>query len=1485
METNKQIAKSKIIGYAHHKIILDKNKKPIDYIFLEANKTFEKITGLNSKKIIGKTVREVIPEIGNAEFNWINFYGKIALQGGEKEFEQFSQHLNKWYRVYVYSNRKRYFTTLFFDVSNIKQKEKLQSDLEEIRKIIFENIVDAIYLYDLDNNRIADANTSFLNLLGYTKEEIYNLSLTDFIAEDKESIENNVRRILEIGEIKLSNRHWRKKDGSIIIVEVYANKIQRNGNNYMLVIGKDVTHKILEHQKLEETRLRQIKQFEILSKVALSKNLAEGNIKELAFEITELVAKEFGIERVGVWLFNDDETLLENIEQFFLSTGEHSAGAILKEQEFKDEFNALKNSKYVDANDPLTDPRTAGYVEGYLKPHRITSMLDAVIRKEGKNYGTLCFEHVDKKHHWENDEINFACQLADQISLAIANQVRRKFELALIESEKQYKNLFNNAADAIFIADAQTGIILDANQKASELLKLPVEKIVGMHQSELHPIETNSEKVFQKHVQESELHNKTTTVQIDVLCSDGMKVPVEIIASQIQYNGKNCLMGIFRDITERKQAEEKLRQSEIKYRAISEDMPVLICRFNPDFNINYVNKYYCNYFGVNFEDLVGKSFLKFIPEDERENVIQTINSINYNNPILTHVHRVYRSNNIYWHQWTNKGIFDSEGNLVEYQSFGEDITQQKLLQESLQKSETEFRNAFEYSPIGIALVSPEGKWLRVNRKVCEILGYDKDELMNLTFQDITHPDDLDLNLNNVKKMLTGEIETYQMEKRYFNKNGNIVWVLLAVSLVKDKNGKPLHFISQIEDITERKKMVEEIKLINDRLELSMQIANWAWWQLDLPSGKVIFHKHKAEMLGYSHEEFNHYEDFTKILHPDDYERVMNSMKMRIDGTAEKYETEYRIRTKSGEYIWFYDVGSILSRDEYNMVIGGLVINITDRKKKEEHIIKLLKFSQALNDISNFIISSDGKYSIFTRMNETFGETLNVERTAVYSVSFSNQLVSLICEWVNPIATDIYKFEPDYPLEYFKQGAYKMMTSKSAIISHYDFPDEAILKDGSYEILHNVMGIKSLLWYPFSFNDDGFFVIVINSFREKKNWSNEEIEFVGSVSKQLNIALNKIHLTEERQKVSQALEESELKFRNIFETANEGIAIFDKEMKVKTFNKKFATMLQYENDELTGLNFLSLIFDEDAEDQINKFKERSEGKIGHYERRMKRKDGSTIWCIISSSPVFLSDGSFNGSFALFTDITDLKKIEEELITAKEKAEEMNRVKSYFFANMSHELRTPLVGILGFADLLKDELQNNPELERMASTIIRSANRLKGTLNLILSISKLESGKHEMRLSQQNLIPIIKSSFQLFQQSAKQKNLSYKLELPDQKIYCKIDENMLQNILDNLINNAIKFTNSGGVTVKCEKNEHFAKIHIIDTGIGIPKEFQNVIWEEFRQVSEGLNRSFEGTGLGLTIVKKFTELMNGKVYLESEVGVGSKFTIEFPIISES
>ena len=322
------------------------------------------------------------------------------------------------------------------------------------------------------------------------------------------------------------------------------------------------------------------------------------------------------------------------------------------------------------------------------------------------------------------------------------------------------------------------------------------------------------------------------------------------------------------------------------------------------------------------------------------------------------------------------------------------------------------------------------------------------------------------------------------------------------------------------------------------------------------------------------------------------------------------------------------------------------------------------------------------------------------------------------------------------------------------------------------------------------------------------------------------------------------------------------------------------------EEMIGINFLDLFCEEDRERALADFKQTHiNGGASDLIYKVKRKDGSAF--ISSRSVSLLKDDNGNPKAIICasTDITGL-------IKAKEQAEEMNRLKNHFLSNMSHELRTPLISIIGFSELLQEEIEN-PGQKEMLNHIYEGGQRLNNTLNSILEISKLETTASFENLKRHNLADEITKSVQSLKPMVQRKRLFIKTELNDTFLEANVDSELLGKAFFHLISNAVKFTKTGGIFVTLNQHQvqenHWAVIKVIDTGIGIPKENLEKIFVEFRQSSEGYSRSHEGTGLGLSISKKIIELMKGKIEVESEVGNlpagkagGSVFSIWLPAI---
>ena len=371
----------------------------------------------------------------------------------------------------------------------------------------------------------------------------------------------------------------------------------------------------------------------------------------------------------------------------------------------------------------------------------------------------------------------------------------------------------------------------------------------------------------------------------------------------------------------------------------------------------------------------------------------------------------------------------------------------------------------------------------------------------------------------------------------------------------------------------------------------------------------------------------------------------------------------------------------------------------------------------------------------------------------------------------------------------------------------------------------------------------------------------------------------------RREAEKVLKESEEKFRRIFEDHTAVKMLVDPDsLKIIDANKAAADFYGWSREELKKMSIEQLNTLPQKEIRKNLEKARSQQRT-HFEFSHRLKDGSVRDVELFSSKIEI--GGKDLLHSIIHDITDRKQAEEALIKSKEKAEESDRLKTAFLQNMSHEIRTPMNAIVGFSSLLPETFDNKQKLQEYSDIINTSCDNLLEIINDILDISRIESGQLPVNPGTCNLAELFSELTEYFNEyriRLGKKNLDLILHAPvnptDNVVVT--DRVKLRQILVNLIGNAFKFTSAGKIEVGCSYDDyqHMA-FYVSDTGIGIPADKHDAIFERFTQLDTGASKTISGTGLGLSIVKGLVELLNGRIWLESEIGKGTTFYFSLPV----
>ena len=759
-----------------------------------------------------------------------------------------------------------------------------------------------------------------------------------------------------------------------------------------------------------------------------------------------------------------------------------------------------------------------------------------------------------------------------------------------------------------------------------------------------------------------------------------------------------------------------------------------------------------------------------------------------------------------------------------------DLSARKLAEEALVESEQRFRNAFQFASIGMALVAPDGRFLQVNRSLSDLVGYPAHELCELTFQDITHPDDLDADVGFAQRMLDGEIHTYHMEKRYIHRLGSVVWAQLSVSLVRAADGTPVHFVSQIQDISERKLAEHELERSQARLAEAQRIGQIGDWQRDGPDQPLTWSEEAYRIFGIDPVEGPPtFERLLETIHPDDrdeFTRVVKSCRK----TGQPYSHEYRIVRPDGAVRWVHGRGELVPSDDPASppVTRGTAQDVTERREAEDRLAEAQRIAQ----IGNWAwhASTDE----LTWSDELF-------RILDFDPALDEPSYDRLVERVHP--ADRAAFE-------------QVVAEAKARGESYVHQYRVVLRDGSIRWVEG---------------------------RGVANAGPEGILMHGTAQ----------DITEDKLAEAR-LAEAEERFRTLVEQLPLGMYIRPLDMSLPNIyaSPQVEPLLGYPAEEwMRNPDLLaSIVHPDDRERVLSEAKDvRGTGAPLHAEYRYVKPDGSIVWMQDETYVVCDEDGEPSCVQGYLLDITERKRAEEERDRLREELHHAQKLEAVgrLAGGVAHDFNNMLTAIRGYAELLLAGLEEDSPRRAEAEQIRRAAEQASALPRQLLAFSRKQVLEpklidlHEVVSEATGMIRLLLGG-----------SVELITELTARVPAVVADPTQIESVLVNLATNARDAMPEGGTltisTRSVDVDERTARendarpgryvvVSVSDSGEGMDAETLSRVFEPF-YTTKGVGK---GSGLGLASAYGITRQSGGYIQAHSKPGHGSTFDVHLPL----
>ncbi len=1064
-------------------------------------------------------------------------------------------------------------------------------------------------------------------------------------------------------------------------------------------------------------------------------------------------------------------------------------------------------------------------------------------------------------------------------------------EKILMQHREEFKVVLDSTGDGVITTDTK-GKIKYMNRTAEGLTGWKLTDATGRLLDDVYRIKNEFTDTIEENAVQKVLKTgivKGLANHTILISKSGKEFAVMDTGAPILNEGN--IIGIvltFRDETEKRQQQKLLRDSERLFSTIFNTSPMGIALLKFESGAFYqVNTAFLNMLQFNKDEVIGHTI------DELDLLSNPENKIIYKETIrerrsLSDLEIVFKKKN------NSEGIALFLAELIELKnelfvlaSF-HDITQRKMDEEKLREGEIKYRNTLDNMIEGCQIISYDWKYLYINNAAAKHGRREKEEYIGRSMLEL-YPGIDKTDMFKKLECCMIEREPVEIDNEFTYPDGSFGYFELNAQPVPEGI-----FILSV-DITGQRLSEKELVHRTERFNKLVAQLNDVIWTGSKDGSEILeINDAFEEIYGIPVQNIKSNPSFwLDVVHPDDKEIALKSNKELFNLG---YSTsEYRIITPDGSIRWILDRKSIIYNDSGEpREIGGIASDITERKKfesEQKFTIALLTILNAPSDLRSL---AKGVIELFKKEFAVEAAAIRLEKDFDYPYLLYEGFPELFIRNDNKLCQRNIKEQ--IVLDENGKPVLQCMCG-TVIMGDVDFSKPYFTKNGSFwtnnisemlktEIFGGIKlksiynchteGYESVALIPIKTEHKIYGLLQLND-RRKGMFELEKIEMIERMT---SIVANTIAFLLSQE----SLLKSEEKYRRLFENLVEGYS--------------YCKMI-YENDRPVDWVFIDV---NDSFERITGFKDViakpisqvAPGIIGEMPELLERYSRVALTgrpekfeIFIKAIKAWFSVSVFSPErdyfVAVLDEITERKNAEKEIIAAKEKAEELNMIKTNFFANMSHELRTPFVGIIGYAQLLKEIISSGEAVEYVEG-ILNTSSRMVDTLTKILDLTRLEFEKTDIVLDKIDAASTMNTIAKQYLAAADVKKLKYVVDIKFESLYMISDARILDVIFGNLISNAIKFTEAGSVeltaSVVADTDVSYLVVEVADTGIGIPADKQEIIWDEFRQVSEGTTRSYQGSGLGLAITRKYVNLLGGKISVISRVGEGSRFLVELP-----